>query len=359
MMQYYVLKSATELFDLSLAYGLAGIIKEGAEEEDEVRLSDNGMYYLVSGPPPDELELKKFKAAIPVEENWRWVFFAQGKERSVAMRNEVSQILGDKQKMSALLKRHLEPYPVSISDKKDKSSVTLPQSLEPSATKGTRSQVRNKNPYNEGGNVSVPDDYWALSSLGLALFADWKDWRRPRKLITLLPVPDLKGIDISHAKGIRESFSKFKLWVNRVSTEACLAHAAMLLVKEIAGKRINDSRLTDRFSSIVFASSVKTGTQWKPTGGGVYPLEFLNHLSDATPQNSLDLFDFWDKMFRTGSVKGNEPLALTLAEFITRPSLESYEEYVRVQLRMYLNKKTHRLYEEPLLEEVTKHVNLN
>lgn len=352
-MQYYVLKSATELFDLSLAYGLAGIIKEGVEEEEEVQLSDLGMYYFISGPPPEELDLKKIKDAVPVEEQWRWVFFsAQGKEKAGAMLKEVQQILGDKQKMSALLKRHLEPYPVSIFDKKDKSSVTLPQSLEPSATKGTRSQVRNKNPYNEGGNISISNDYWALSSLGLSLFADW---RKPKELITLLPVPDSKGIDISHAKGIKESF--FKLWVNRVSTEACLAHAAMLLVKEITERRISDSRFTDRFSSLVFASSVKTATQWKPAGGGRYPLEFLNSL--AASKNAIPLFEAWDSVFKAGNLKGNEPLALALAELITRPTVESYEEYVRVQLRMNLSKKTHRLYEEPLLEEVTKHVYIN
>lgn len=354
-MHYFVLKSGMQLFDLSLAYGLARMIQAGAEDMD-IRLSDQGSHYLISAPSADKLNVRSFSSAIPEsDDRWRWVFFsAQGKEKAKHMREGVRELLANKQLMLSLLKKHLQPVAVTVSSKKEADYVTLPQSLDPTAAKGTHFPVRTKTAYSEGGNVYVPREYWALASVGLASLADW---RRGQWLLTLLAVPDRKGLDVSHAQDIREAFSK--KWVNRVSVETCLAHAVVLLVRELTQRRTTQRQFRDRFSSLIFGAAVKTATQWKPSGGGVYPLEFLNNIADANPEIALELFNTWDKVFRVGNVKGNEPLAFALAEFITRPSLKSYEEYIRIHLRMNLGKQIHQLYKEQLLEEVTNYVQLN
>jgi len=380
-MHYFVLKSGTELFDLSLAYGLAGVIQAGAEDMD-VRLSDQGSHYLISAPPPKKLNAMSFLGISTDAEMWKGVFFSEPpKSKEIAL-GKVQAVVSNKQIMLELLNRHTEPFIIPISRSKSKNYETLTLALEPRAFKGTRFPVRAKTSYTEGSQIYVPQEFWAVAAVGLMRFAQnltWSESKKrtgPWKHLTIIPLPDTKGVDVSNAGDIASSVASD--FTNRASVNTCLAHNAVRLLIVLIQRKTGQDPFVSSFASLFF-SSAKGARKYKPLGSGCFPLEFLNNVADANPKIALELFKAWDEVFRVGTLVDYEPLAMALADFIARPSFETYERYVRIHLStkveekkwwgrvkdlservLWLNPKTKGLtYPQSLIEEVTRYVNLN
>jgi GrpB-like predicted nucleotidyltransferase (UPF0157 family) len=80
---------------------------------------------------------------------------------------------------------------------------------------------------------------------------------------------------------------------------------------------------------------------------------------DSDLNISAEVFSLWDFLFRWGSVRGNETLAVMLADFLAQPSPETFEHYARVHLRMTLADERQRQYspyQTEWMKEVLRHV---
>jgi len=113
------------------------------------------------------------------------------------------------------------------------------------------------------------------------------------------------------------------------------------------------SKFSPKFGSLIYGVMTKTGNQWKPLAGGIFPLDFLYQIADS--EFARDLLNKWRDLFnRTSFREGYENLASSLAEFIANPSLVNYERYIRLHLRNELSKDRIKfgVYEEKILKEV-------
>ncbi len=222
------------------------------------------------------------------------------------------------------------------------------QSLEGSASKGFRKAVRDG--YEEGSQIYAPLGDLALAYLGGAKFVYWV-WGE--SMIGILPLP--QHIELTNHLEIEKLLeNKF---VNRVSVTSSIAHYAVLFAERIREKRASQASYADNYSSLAFNAMVKTGNQWKPISGGIFPLELLFSLVEKDLRISEEIFSVWNSVFRTGNRKGNEDLAQALAEFIAYPILDLFEDHVKVQLRYLIKENVKvRTYSEECVREVMKFV---
>ncbi|MFQ6119722.1 MAG: hypothetical protein ACE5KE_07530, partial [Methanosarcinales archaeon] len=143
----------------------------------------------------------------------------------------------------------------------------------------------------------------------------------------------------------------------RMSTLSTLAHSAVFLVDKIRSKKETKDPWTNKFSSLIYGAMTKTGNQWKPISGGIFPLDFLYKLMDSNLEISGKIFNIWDHMFNIGNRKGLEDLAFSLSEFIAYPTIENLEKCFRVHLKYLLDEKVKiRAYENRYIMEVMKNV---
>uniref|UniRef100_A0A7C3AMW9 Uncharacterized protein n=1 Tax=Thermorudis sp. TaxID=1969470 RepID=A0A7C3AMW9_9BACT len=83
-------------------------------------------------------------------------------------------------------------------------------------------------------------------------------------------------------------------------------------------------------------------------------LRRLLDLALGHPHESEAVFNVWKYMFRRGSLKGNEDMALAITQLVMDPKLESYEQHVKVFLRyLALGVKVESQYTNEPLQEVT------
>ena len=219
-----------------------------------------------------------------------------------------------------------------------------------SATKGYRVPVRTKVAYTEGSSIKVPSEDWALSALGASHFAIWSG--RKASLVSVIPKPE--KIMIMHWQDIRNRIPRN---INRVSVIATLAHLATLLIRDIRNRKKSGDPFIDKFSSLIYGASVKTGTQWKPASGGLFPLDFLYDLIESNLEISGNVFEIWDHVFRIGNKKGREDLSLSLSEFIAYPTADNLENYLKIHLRYLLKEDVPiRAYPEECIKEVLRNV---
>ena len=120
-------------------------------------------------------------------------------------------------------------------------------------------------------------------------------------------------------------------------------------------------KFAPKFGSLIYGVMMKTGNQWKPLTGGIFPLDFLHQIAKSS--KAKDVLHKWKYIFeRTAPqhMKGYEDLPVTLAEFIANPSLSNYERYIKLHLRNELDKDRVKFggYEKKVLEEVIKNVGI-
>jgi len=207
-MEYYVVKSGLQMYDLSKAYGLGLILQKLSDSIDSiVNVKDFGYYYLVEAGR--EYNLKKINdlaELLPEESDKKWDYLLltlKGKGR-VNKIKELKELIINKKIISAILDKFKSIKQPKFFDSKRKGSETLYQSLDLGATKGFREKIRGVS-YHEGSQLYVPKEDFLLSIIGHLNFTIWK-WKMEKKagqLIMILFNPSLEGIPIGNSPDAR------------------------------------------------------------------------------------------------------------------------------------------------------------
>lgn len=355
-MNYFIIKSGMQNFDLSRAYGLGLLLHILTNSKSMVK--DFGHYFLIENN--GKVSMKKIKnlnsflskdlpwwgpigtniGDIPKKQKMTKKFFKNKKESDHILNkyNSLSEQLSNKEKFTE----------------------TLYGSMEPAAFKGERKK-RKLDKYNEGVPFKISKYDFVLSLLGHLNFTIWKFDRKQKLTLSIQLLPDSDGINIGGGGDIKSLIQIVSnaVRIHRNGTLPTLSNVAVVLGKQLYEMKYEERIFTPTFSSLIF--SVMSGggptSKPKPSSGGLYPLDFLYKLIEST-EKSGKIFDLWTEIFRlTNNNSGYEDLALYLSEFITYPSKETLDRYLRSHLRIYLSKDIKpRLYENEIMQEVMKNV---
>lgn len=363
MKQFFVTKSGLEIYDLCRAYGLALVLdklKNLKNSDEEVVIKDVGFYYLIESPEINNVKDKKFiKSLIPER-------IPQGEERrtiearwdQVLRTYKVKGDIEKKKKLSSfkeILKNNLEQIINNYSNLNlqisEKNTETLYGTIDPIAFKGVR-EVKKGVRYNEGGPYKVKESDLVLSAIGSAWIEIWITGREG--IIGILGKPGIKGIGISEIRNIK------KIVIDQINFHGggvlpTIVWCAVSLLYTIIN--FKEEKIFGMFDGLYFNSLKWTGNQPKPEKGGKFSLEFLNKLAEKLSRDDLlMLTNIWMNIFKISSRGGLENLGISLAEFISNPSLSKFENYIKIHLHLKLNQKVGILYNEKLIKEITKYV---
>jgi hypothetical protein len=261
------------------------------------------------------------------------------------------ETLTDKESMITVIKNYENLNSPSIigTDKQ-----TLYQTMDLAATKGIRNEILLKKNYSDGTNIKISDKDFALSLLGhinftIKKFSDFG-------LILVAPTP-LK----TELKNVRQIYANLKGNV-KVAHKAgwfpTITQIAINLVSEEIMVK-DGGKFAPKFGSLIYSIMRKTGNQWKPSTGGIFPLDFLHQIADS--DNAINILNKWKKIFGWTSRKnGHEDLPTSLAEFIANPNLFNYQRYVNFHLRNEIDKDNIKFgdYKKEDFLEVMKNVGI-
>lgn len=366
-MFYSVMKSGLPMFDSCRAYGLALALERLSREVgwvEHIRIKDMGPMYLVVGP--DEAILTSvdptglFDDLLALNDGWCGTFLTTARspreaKLKPASRRALSQQLDEVGKILARvsdwLSTFIKPQVVDLRIRPAEGYQTLPSSLDVSAAKGLRRLKRDG--YGEGEQVYITEPHWAIGLLGGAHFIRWT-WAGGN-YVGLLPTP--AQVTFHHHRDIRAIADVGFLC--SVSVQTAAAHYVIRLAEALRQRRASQATFADRYENLIVQAMAYAGSQWKPQGGGLFPLELPMGLIEGDLAVAADIFKLWDFLFRRGSVRGAEMLALTLAEFLAQPSLETFEQHARAHLRLTLADERTRSfppYQTEWMKEVLSHV---
>jgi len=355
-MEYYVVKSGMQMYDLSKAYGLGLILQKLSGSV--VKVKDFGYYYIVDAQTECDLrKIDNLASLLPEENDKKWSYLLltlKGKGRDNEIK-ELKKLIKNKNTISTILDKFKNLRQPEFFNSKKEENETLYQSLDLGATKGFREKIKGV-VYHEGSQLYVPKEDFLLSVIGHLNFTIWK-WKMEKKaeqLIMILFNPSSEGIRIGISPDARDIKKEIddSLITHKAGIFTTLSYAAVLLAKEISLQKV---RIV-KFSNLIFGIMVGSGQQRKPYGGGVYPLDFLHKIIDST-EKATEIFEQWINIFRLTNKPGYEDLALYLSEFITHPSEETLEKYLKAHLRIFLSRKIKpKLYEYDIIEEVVRNV---
>jgi hypothetical protein len=366
-MSYFVMKTGLPMFDACRAYGLALLLDRLAQEAgatEYVRVEDVGAFYTVHAPEVEEFASVStsglFDDLLVIINGWCGVFLTTGRATGEArlkpksrkkLEAKIARVAQTIDDVSKLLAPFSEPSPIELRISKRGGFETLPASLDVSASKGIRRAKRDG--YSEGEQLFVPQEQWAIGLLGGAHFIRWT--RAGGNHVGLLPTP--QSLTLRNHLDVRAIADVGFLCGVGVKTAA--AHYAVRLAEALRECRVRQAAFDASYGTLVIQAMAFAGGQWKPQSGGLFPLEFPMHLAEGEPEISGEIFSLWDHLFRWGSVQGNENLALTLADFLAQPSLETFERHARTHLRMTLADERRRPfspYQNQWMKEVLRYV---
>lgn len=366
-MHYYVMKTGLPMFDACRAYALALIIERLTREADaveDVTIQDAGTLYLVDGPDVEDLTAGSttglFDDLLVPTDGWCGVLLTTGRtpreERlKPASRKRLENKIANTGKVvldwQALLSTFAKPTPVELRSRSGTDWESIPASLDVAASKGIRRAKRSG--YSEGEQLFAPQDQWAVGLIGGAHFirGTWAGGN----YVGLLATPQSVTMRDHHAVRTVADSS----YLCGVSTATAAAHYAVQLVNALRQHRADLSLYADRYAALAVQTMTYSGSQWKAQTGIIFPLEYPMRLVESDLSISADVLDVWNHLFRWGSVRGNEMLALTLAEFLGQPSLETFERYARIHLRMTVTDRSRRPfppYQIEWMKEVLRYV---
>lgn len=230
---------------------------------------------------------------------------------------------------------------------------TLYQPMELAATKGIRDEILLKKQYSEGSSVKVSIDDFSMSVLGHVNATI----RKFSNMGMVFAVPSPTKTRILHlVDEIKKRIDDSVKGLHRAGWFPSLAQIAINLVLEEL--RVEEgSKFAPKFGSLIYGVMTRTGNQWKPLTGGIFPLDFLHQIAESN--EARDVLNKWRDVFEwTAFRKGYEDLPVALSEFIASPSLSNYERYIRLHLRNELDKDRIKFgsYEKKILEEVVNFV---
>ena len=355
-MQFWITKSGLEIFDLCRAYGFAILLSRSDRREGSPVITDAGGTYAVAldGGEPSNVHLRDnpdwhalFEPGRPPEGYaWDQLFITLKGEAGKRKKRDDARAVLERQ-FDALLKNAASPGLVASLGRGE----TLPGPLDPAGFKGLRGRVLSD--YSEG-QTSVDSLNWALACLGGAVVGRYHWQRQATGGVYYVAFAVPERIGVHNVMDIRRDTSQVRL--SYVSLENAAAHYA-LTVAEHFRQRYAAIGATDRFSGLLYFSLFQAGSgptaQWKPGGGGWLNLGPLLDLAQRDPHGAAKVFKVWDYLFRRGSTRGSEDLALAITDLVMRPSLDTFEGHVKVFWR-YLVKgvKLENLYTEEALKEV-------
>jgi len=366
-MPYYVMKTGLPMFDACRAYGLALIIERLAQAGDAVEdviIEDIGPLYLVHGPAAENLPTAMHRGIaddlLVLTDGWCGVFLTTGRATGVGRLKPASRSNLEKKVKNARncicnstswLRDFQQAYPIELATSSKKGFESLPASLDVSASKGIRRAKRSG--YGEGEQLYVPTAHWAVGLIGGAHFIRWA-WAGKDYAGLLIAPKFVTMRDHHHIKAAAKNN-----YLCGTSTVTVSAHYAVQLAKAFGRRKADQSAYADRYDSLVVQTMTYSVNQWKAQTGTVFPLEYPMRLIERDLGVADEVFTVWDHLFRWGSVKGNEMLALTLAEFLAQPDPATFEQYARVHLKMTIADEKRRPfgpYKEEWIKEVLHHV---
>jgi hypothetical protein len=348
MQNFYVVKTGWEMFDLSRAYGL-GLLLYGLSDK-EVFLSDKSYWYELTSSEIQKINPGKLSEFLRDDLSWNELGREiRGKKESII------DYFGDETNINNLISSYSK---FDVSEIPTSKGETLYGTMEGRAIKGTRKEIRRA--YSEGDNIKVSKDDWSLSVLGHLNVTVWK-YKVPGfdELLAAMPVPAFSGTKVSNLYwSLRVNINNAVKRIHRSGVLATLAYIGVELVK--LTPRESPLAYTPRFSSILYNNLTSTGRgitkRWKPTTGGFFSLDFLNIVGQSLEAQRV--LNRWTEIFRKTNLRaGYEDLAVYLSEFITYPSIETLERYLKTHLRFSIAKDIKiSLYEEKTIGEVMQHV---
>ncbi|MCX8152551.1 MAG: hypothetical protein N3D19_05895 [Archaeoglobaceae archaeon] len=349
MNRYFLPKTGWEFFDVSRAYGL-GIVTYVLS--DDATVSDLGSFYLIESKNDLNFEkIEQIHKFFGEDEDWNWTLLTIGKSHRENTKNKIMSYLSDISKVKGLLNSLNElKSPSTVGEGKE----TLYQPMELAATKGIRDEVLLKKQYSEGYSIKITIEDFCLSALGHVNMTI----RKFSDLGSIFTLPTPNKTRILHLKEIRDRISESVRGIHRAGWFTSLAQIAVNLVLEEI-RVAEGGKFSPKFGSLIYGVMTKTGTQWKPLTGGIFPLDLLYQIAEM--DFGKNVLNKWREIFEwTAFRKGYEDLASSLAEFIANPTLLNYERYIRLHIRNELNKKKIKFgsYDEKVLEEVINFVGI-
>lgn len=366
-MPYYVMKTGLPMFDACRAYGLAMVIERLAQATDavaDVTITDMGPLYLIDGPSSDELATVKPEGLLDdlfaLTDGWCGAFLTTGRATKAerlkpASRSNIEERLQSVRQqivdLGSWINQIGQMLPVELKSTSGEGFESLPASLDVSASKGIRRAKRDG--YSEGEQLYVPIAHWAIGLLGSAHFIRWA-WAG-NDYAGLLATP--RFVTMRNHRDIKAITDT--TYLASVSTSTVAGHYAVQMSNTLCRKKADPSTYADCYDVLVVQTMTYSGQQWKANSGVIFPLEYPMRLIDSSLPIAAEVFSLWDRVFRWGSIKGNETLALTLAEFLGQPNLETFERHARVHLKMTILDDKQRPfppYQEDWIKEVLRYV---
>ncbi len=366
-MFYFVMKTGLPMFDACRAYGLAVILEElsiQAEAVEQVHIEDLGVFYQLSGADAKTLlsveSIEALDYLLAPSNGWCGTLLTTARSPKLSRVKpksykaleeviaEVKRVLGDLPRWLPTLSQPLT-CEIRISNRKGLQSI--PGSLDVSAFKGIRRLKLDG--YTEGEKIHVPEEQWVLGLVGGANFIRWT-WAGGN-YAGLLPAP--QSVLLRNHQDIRIVANADYLC--GVSTITAAAHYAVQLTEALRQRQASQVRTANHYTNIIIQSMAFAGNQWKAMSGSLFPLDFPLSLLERDLNIAANIFDQWNSLFRWGSVRGNETLAVMLADFLAQPSLDSFEQYARIHLRMTLadeRRRHYSPYQTEWMEEILNYV---
>lgn len=359
MIHYFIVKTGLEIFDLCRTYGLAMLLDCVSPEGETPVINDAGGLYLIEHEATDLFPerliantgwLSLFEES-PDDRTWSRIFLTDKQNWSKKVKKVKDILIEEAEK---IIKDFQNPknLPEISSDKGE----TLSGPLEPSAFKGLRGRTRGD--YSEG-QTKVDNHNWALACLGGAVAGRYKVQKAQGnkwEYFVIFPVP--QRIELSNFREIRNS--TYTIGIKKyLSIQMAAAHFSIMLAMKMRNMAASKSQFGDKFGGLFYFSMVQSGQQFKPSVGGNLSLHPLMMLAFSGTPVVAKVFEAWNYLFKKGSVQGCEDLAEAITEFIMSPSLETYENHVKVFLK-YISKprevKSANLYDDETLKEVIAYV---
>ena len=357
-MPYFIPRTGLDIFDLCRAYGLATVLDYASPEGETPVISESGSFYLIEHQGID-LSSERLRdntgwhalfEETPDDRIWSRVFLTD-KQNWPKKTDRVKEVLTkDFEKIIEEAKD-----PANVPQITSNKGETLSGPLDPSAFKGLRGKT--KGDYSEG-QTKVDSYNWALSCLGGAISGRYRIQKAQGNkwdYFVIFPVP--QRVEIKSFREIRNS--TYTIGLKYLSVQNAAAHFSVVLAEKMRAMVASKSQFADRFSGLYYFSLFQSGQQYKPSSGGNVSLYPLMELAFSGRPNVAKVFEVWNYLFRKGSVQGCEDLSEAITQLVMNPSLETYENHVKVFLK-YISKpreiKSANIYDTETLKEVIGYV---
>lgn len=349
-MEYRLIKSGLEVFDIARAYGMAQLLVVLTDGKASPRISDEGGTFVLNlsiTPTPAKLRTSDLWRAIFADNNWQRVFLTY-KKAWFSRRDKVKKSL-EHHTRDILEKARTKGLLIDFGGK-----FSLPGPLDPVGFKGLKGLTAGN--YSEC-QTEVDESNWALGCLGATVAQRYKIQKamgNKWEYYVTLPVPE--ELRFSDFHSIRQLVYDKGLGYNGIRNAA--AHFSLLLADTVREKAQGNPHFPARFSNVLYFSLFQSGQQFKPSIGGTVNIAALIEIALSRPEAAHDMFKTWDYLFRRGSAQGNEDLAQAITDLVLAPSLETYYRHARIFNRYIVDKGVNpeHLYTDRALKEVMCHV---